>query len=194
MSEINAIWIGDESKCPQSVYTWDNVKIHGNDVLKNRTWELRDKMRHYASTGELNGVADCMRWELLYAYGGVFIDADSERIRTLPEWFNELSHIATWENELERPGLIACGFLKFPPKDPFIRAIIDYCIEEPVKGREAWQVVGPLAITNVFRAYKPRNLTILPSHFFYPRHWEGAEYTGNYVLARQAWGSTKGQY
>jgi mannosyltransferase OCH1-like enzyme len=191
MFQINAIWIGDESKRPASLDSWGHVKVFGNETLKERSWKLRDKMRHYASTGELNGVADCMRWELLYEHGGIFIDADSEQVRTLPAYFAELTSVAAWENELERPGLIACGFLKFEPKDSFIKEIIDFCVEEPINNREAWRVVGPGAITAVYRKVKPRNLTVLPSHFFYPKHYEGAEYTGNLIYARQFWGSTR---
>jgi hypothetical protein len=190
MSEINAIWIGDESRVPSEVYTWGNVTVHGNQVLGNITWELKDKMRHYASMGELNGVADCMRWELLYHYGGIFVDADSEKVRNLPDFINELSAVAAWENEIDRPGLIACGFLKFEKHDKFVGDIIDWIKAEPIKGREAWEVVGPGAITTVFKHTKPRHLTILPSHFFFPRHHSGREYTGTYILAKQNWSST----
>ena len=194
MYEINAIWIGDESLRPAELNSWGNIKVHGNDVLASRTWELRDKMRHYANVGELNGVADCMRWELLYELGGIFVDADSEKLRNLPDFINELPAVAAWENEIDRPGLIACGFLKFNKKDPFIRAIIDYIKAEPIQGREAWKVVGPLAITETFKKVEPRHLTILSSHFFFPKHWNGKSYQGTYTLAAQHWKSTKGTY
>jgi mannosyltransferase OCH1-like enzyme len=194
MSEINTIWIGDELKLPDYHTSWGNVKIHGNDVLGSRKWELRDKMKHYASVGEINGVADCLRWELLWEYGGIFVDADSERLRTLPDFIKELPAVAAWENEVERPGLIACGFLKFEKKDPFIRAIIDHIKAADIKGRPAWEVVGPGVITEVFNKLGPKHLTILPSHFFYPVHYSGLRYEGTYMLAAQHWSSTRGNY
>lgn len=195
MTSINAIWVGDHSKCPmESLKSWGEVKLWGNDALNKFSWELNTQMKHYFLTGELNGVADCMRWELLYEFGGTFIDADSVQVQPIPEWFNELEAIATWEQEFERPGLIACGFLSFKPKDLFVRQIIETIKQTPLDNKLAWETVGPMAITRAFYSYKPRHLTILPSHFFYPQHHTGASYTGKYVIARQSWSSTFKNY
>jgi mannosyltransferase OCH1-like enzyme len=191
MPEVSAIWIGDQNKLPQSVYSWGGVTLYGNDTLSGRTWELRDQMKHYANTGELNGVADCMRWELLYEHGGIFVDADSERIRNLPEFIYELDAAAAWENEIAAPGLIACGFLKFPAKDPFIRAVIDYCKAQNCHGKPAWITVGPQALTETYKKVKPKYLTILPSHFFFPEHWTGVKWEGRVIYAKQHWGSSQ---
>lgn len=194
-SSINAVWIGDESKCPwESLSSWGSITVFDNDTLQSRKWKLKEQMRYYARTGEINGVADCMRWELIYDLGGIFVDADSELIRELPAFIQELPAAAAWENEIARPGLIACGFLKFPPKDVFVEKIIETILETPHQGKQAWETVGPNAITEAFKKYKPSHLTILPSHFFYPKHFSGIEYTGTYILAKQNWSSTRNTY
>jgi mannosyltransferase OCH1-like enzyme len=190
------IWIGDELRKPvDCIQSWgDDVKVYGNKDLTTRSWRLAPQMQYYIQTNQLNGTADCMRWELLYQYGGTFVDADSVKLRDLPDDFNELPCIAAWEQESERPGLIACGYLKFPPKHPFVNAIIEHILEEPMEGKMAWEVVGPMAITKTFYKEKPDDLTILPSHFFFPRHLTGKEYSGTLKYADQKWGSTFNSY
>lgn len=159
-----------------------------------RKWRLAEQMRFFASRGEYNGVADCMRWELLQALGGIFVDADSVKLRDLPQDLDDLPCIAAWEQEIERPGLIACGYLKFPNDHPFLEAIIQDIKSQPLDERMAWEIAGPLAITRAFHTFKPNDLTILPSHFFTPRHLTGREYAGTLKYAEQLWGSTFNAY
>ena len=195
MYKVNTIWVGDDTKRPTDcIESWGDIAIWDNVRLNFGGWVLHKQMNHYLSTGELNGVADCMRWELIYERGGTWVDADSIKLRDLPKDFDELPCIAAWEQEAERPGLIACGYLKFPPKHPFINAIIEHILEEPLEGKMAWEVVGPMAITKTFYKEKPDDLTILPSHFFFPRHLTGKEYSGTLKYADQKWGSTFNSY
>ena len=196
---INTIWIGDTNKTPVScIESWKSggydVKVYDNDTLASRPWELAQKMRYFLGNGELNGVADCMRWELIYQHGGIWVDADSAKARELPDFFLELDAIAAWENEIERPGLIACGFMAFQPKDPFVEAIIKTIKAKPNLPKRAWEVVGPQAITDAFNTYKPDHLTILPSHFFFPRHLTGRTHKSSVSFANQFWGSTFQNY
>lgn len=195
MPKYSAIWIGDESRLPWScIDSWEDIRVFGNKDVAVRKWRLAEQMRYFTALNELNGAADCMRWELLYDLGGIFVDADSIKLRELPKDFDELPCIAAWEQELERPGLIACGYLKFPPQHPFVMAIILDILGQPLDGRMAWEVVGPMAITRAFHSFKPNDLTILPSHFFTPRHLTGREYSGTLKYADQLWGSTFNGY
>ena len=58
---------------------------------------------------ELNGVADIMRYEILFNEGGIALDADSLCLRPLEDWVLESAAFAAWEHEHIRPGLIAAG-------------------------------------------------------------------------------------
>lgn len=89
---IHVIWVGDESKRPDNcIDTWRkhnldwNIRVWGNNDLATYGWvnaRHMDTMQHR----ELNGVADLMRWEILYNEGGFVVDADSICLRPLPEW------------------------------------------------------------------------------------------------------------
>ncbi|NBW15782.1 MAG: hypothetical protein EBR82_48125 [Caulobacteraceae bacterium] len=196
---INVIWIGDASKEPTAcIESWAHggyeVRVHDNNTLASRPWRLHKKMKYFLENGEINGVADCMRWELMYEEGNFWVDADLSKTRELPDFFLELDAIAAWENEVERPGLIACGFMAFKPKDPLIKHIIDTLVNKPNLPAKAWEVVGPKALTDAFNTKNPDNLTILPSHFFYPRHLTGRTHTSTVNFANHFWGSTFNSY
>lgn len=199
---LHFIWVGDESKRPsRCIQSWIDlhpgwkIRIWGNQDLAGRTWFNRAHMEAMAAR-EWNGVADMMRWEILFDEGGVLVDADSVCLKALPDWILECEAFACWENELIRPGLIAAGYFGTVPRNPFLAQIIDAIQRKPtVVDRMAWASVGPLHLTEVWKEAGYGNLTILPSHFFIPRHFTGVEYTGpGPVYAQQEWGSTLRSY
>ena len=205
--KLHFIWVGDESKRPDNcIDTWKRkhgteweIKVWGNDDLARPSgWKLG---RHMAemSKRELNGVADIMRWEILHEYGGIVIDADSTCELALPEFmlFNEA--FACWENEMVRPGLIAAGYVGSVPGNPFmmtlLKTIHDIPPEELLDRGMAWQTVGPLLLTEMYRACRYWPLHIFPSYYFIPEHFSGVKYQGSGpVYAKQMWGSTKRSY
>lgn len=199
---LHVIWVGDESKRPDNcIATWRQhnpdwtVRVWGNDDLASYGWVNAQHMRQMAGR-ELNGVADLMRWEILYNEGGFVVDADSICKRPLEPWLFEGEACACWENELIRPGLIAAGYVASKPENPFFgQIILDLQKEPSVVDRMAWQSVGPLYLTEQVRMQRYSGLTIWPSHFFIPHHFTGHEYTGGGpVFAAQEWGSTLGKY
>ncbi|WP_424195630.1 glycosyltransferase [Ampullimonas aquatilis] len=195
---IHIIWVGDESQRPDNcIQTWIDhnpswqVKVWGNDELANYGWVNANHLRDMAEK-ELNGVADLMRWEILYNEGGFVVDADSVCVRPLPDWLCENEAFACWENELARPGLIAAGYMASVALNRFIgQIILEIQNDVTVCDRPAWMSVGPQRLTQVWQACGYNNLTILPSHFFIPRHYSGKVYTGSGpIFAHQEWGST----
>lgn len=199
---LHVIWVGDESRRPSHcIQTWVDhhpdwtVKLWGNAELAARTWINSDHIKAMAGR-EWNGVADMMRWEILFDEGGVLVDADSVCVKPLPAWILECEAFACWENELVRPGLVAAGYFGTVPRNPFLAQLIEGIRQKPtVIDRMAWETVGPLHLTETWRRQQYQNLTILPSHFFIPRHFTGAEYTGaGPVFAHQEWGSTLRRY
>lgn len=199
---IHIIWIGDDSIRPDNcIQTWIDmnpswcIKIWGNEDLKTYGWHNAHHMKSMFSK-EINGVADMMRWEILYNEGGLLVDADSSCCAPLDEWLLDLEAFACWENEICRPGLIAAGYVGTVPENPFFGQIIQDIKSEPsVISDMAWKTVGPLRLTQSHKKYSYTNLTILPSHFFIPEHFSGIKYTGTgKVYAQQYWGSTKKIY
>jgi mannosyltransferase OCH1-like enzyme len=199
---LHIIWVGDEAKRPDNcIATWVDrnphwqVQLWGNKDLAEYGWINAAHMRSMAAR-EWNGVADLMKWEILYHEGGFVVDADSVCVRPLPDWLLEAEAFACWENELERPGLIAAGYVASVPENQFFgQIVLDLKQEASVTHDLAWKTVGPLRITRSYLRYRYTGLTIYPSHFFIPRHYSGTKYEASgIVFAHQAWGSTFRSY
>lgn len=194
---LHFVWVGDESKSPIEIEAWAKlnptfqIAVWGNEDLKSG-WMLAEWMRYFSKFA-LCGVADCMRWEILYTHGGIALDADSEPIRAIPDWMLEPDIWCCAESETERPGLLANGAVGSVKGHPLIGQIIQDMSEETPDG-EAWEMSGPGRLTRTFLEHKYRNLTIFPSQFFMPKHFAGEEYSGSLVFAKQQWKSTKGEW
>jgi hypothetical protein len=148
---------------------------------------------------EICGKADIIRWEILYEYGGVFLDADSICVEPIDDVLMRCKSFAGWENEQVRPGLVAVGTMGFPPKHPLVKAVIDWIESNPVSfaqtNQRAWQNTGPMLLTRMLRTGKFTDMTIFPSYTFLPIHCTGVEYSGHgRIYAYQEWGSTKQSY
>ena len=199
---IHIVWVGDERKRPDNcIQTWRahhpdwEVKIWGNESLKTHAWVNAKHMQAMWSS-ELNGVADMMRWEILYREGGFAVDADSICLRPLNEEWLKLEAFACWENEQVQPGLIAAGYFAARPNNPFVGQIIMDIYNAPtVTHAMAWKTVGPQRLTDTYNQHAYRGLTIFPSYTFIPEHFTGVRYTGDgLVYATQEWATTKRGY
>lgn len=199
---LHFIWVGDESKRPDNcIDTWRalnpgwEIKLWGNASLAETEWVNGAHMAEMAKR-ELNGVADMMRWEILYNEGGVVVDADSICVRPLDDELLECEAFACWESEMARPGLIAAGYFGAHKGNPFVGQIILDIRDEPTVCHDmAWKTVGPQRLTDSYRKYHYHPLRIYPSHYFIPEHFSGIAYDGDGpVYAHQFWGSTRQSY
>ena len=203
---IHQIWIGSKPAPTKFMDTWrdknpeftymrwneDLIKKHSNIFsCENRVEEME----------EINGKADILRWEILYQYGGVFLDADSICIEPIDDILMKTNCFAGWEQEQVRPGLIATGTMGFPPKHPLVKQAIEWIKRNPVSNREtgqrAWVTVGPMLLTKMYNSQETfkKEMTIFPSYTFLPIHCSGLEYNGHgKIYAFQEWGSTKQNY
>jgi mannosyltransferase OCH1-like enzyme len=196
---LHFVWVGDESKRPDNcINTWRvknpdyQIKIWGNHELDSHPW-LNAKHMKKMYLQELCGVADMMRYEILYCEGGITLDADSICINPLEDWLLKPDAFACWEQELTRPNLVGVGTMGSVPKNSFFReCAIRLSALETVTNNRAWITTGPSHLTSVFKDTE-YGLTIYPSHYFTKKHFDGLEYTGNgHCFAKQLWGSTLG--
>ena len=199
---LHFIWVGDESQRPDNcIDTWRKhhsdweIKVWGNRTLVDQEWVNARHMKEM-SARELNGVADMMRWEILYNEGGVVLDADSICLRPLEDAFLENDSFCCWENETARPGFLAAGYFGSCAQNEFVgQIILDIQQEESVVNDQAWKTVGPLRLTKSYLKYKYTALEIYPSHFFIPEHYTGMKYNGSGpIYAAQLWGTIKNIY
>jgi mannosyltransferase OCH1-like enzyme len=207
---LHIVWIGDESKRPDGcIASWRNhhpdwdFRLWGNSEYEGRKWRLRSLMDEMWQF-ELAGVTDLMRWEILSEEGGITVDADSECLERLPDWLLTCEAFCSAANEVAAPGRLTNAFMGSKPRNSFFSAIVEYLLNktDPLykkhrfffrKRIPAWKAVGPMVLTRQLSEQRYTGMTVLPSHFFTPRHMSGVEYSGGGpVYARQLYGSTFG--
>jgi hypothetical protein len=203
---IHQLWIGTKPAPTKFMDTWrdknpDFTYLRWNEAEIQKQVHIFSCHQRIAEIEEICGKADILRWEILYEYGGVFLDADSICVEPIDNVLMSTSSFAGWEQEQVRQGLIAVGTMGFPPKHPLVKQAIEWIKANPVSFRQtqkhAWMTVGPMLLTKMYdsnEAFK-KEMTIFPSYFFLPIHTTGLEYNGHgKIYAYQAWGSTKQNY
>jgi mannosyltransferase OCH1-like enzyme len=198
---LHIIWIGDDALKPiKCIQSWIDhnptylVKVWNNDDLASIGWYNKKHIQIMLNK-DLAGVADLMRYEILYNYGGITIDADSICLKPLEDWLLMPEGFCCWENEKIMPGLLSNGYMGSTPENKFFgNLILDLSRDSYDTLDSAWKLTGPLRLTRFWKnCYQP--LTIYPSHYFIPNHYTGYAYNGkDFVFADQLWGSTKNIY
>ena len=203
---IHQIWIGPKPAPTKLMDTWRDknpefryIRWNEQEIQKNsHIFSCQNRVNEIE---ELCGKADIIRLEILYHYGGIYIDADSICIEPIDDILMNTNCFASWEQENIRSGLISNGTMGFPPKHPLVKKAIDWIKTNPVSNREtgkrAWLTVGPTLLTNTYNSNEQfkKEMTIFPSFTFLPIHCSGLEYRGHgKIYAFQEWGSTKQNY
>lgn len=198
---IHQIWLGDKNIKPTNlIQTWIDMNPSWTHILwtEENMFEL-ECMKQFNEMHHYSGKADILRYEILYRYGGFFIDADSECIRSLEDFLCDNQTFACYENEEVRPGLVANGYLACTPQNPIIYTLINHIKHiNNINMYEPWIITGPRLLTKVIEE-SSLPFTIYPSHYFIPIHYTNIKdnsstaYIGDdYVFAKQYWGTTLG--
>jgi len=204
------IWVGADEKRPDRwIDSWRlnhidwEFRLWGNADLETVAWACKEQIRVLAKAERWEGVADVMRYEILYRYGGVYVDSDSISVRPLDDWLLETPMFAVWESEEHAPGLIANGFIGAVPGHPALAKMIDRIsrLKDPLNVRSwwrprpkptaPWKSIGPRLFTKVVRSQPRGQVRILPSIMFLPQHFRDMhEREGELVYARHFWSTT----
>jgi hypothetical protein len=202
---IHQIWIGNKPVPLVWIETWKNLNPDFEHILwtdseiVSRNFIFKNQ-RKIDLCSEICGKTDIMRLEILYKYGGIFIDADSICIQPInPLFENIITGFATYENENVRKGLIANGNIAIIPNHPLICDMMDWIhskdSDESIRTLRSWGSVGPALLTRFLNTGKYSDFHVLPSYTFLPIHFMGTEYDGHRkVYAHQLWGSTNKLY
>ena len=197
--KLHFVWVGDDSKRPNKcIDTWREknpeyeIIIWDNEKLGNYGWYNTKHLEEMLPVA-LNGVADIMRYEILYREGGIALDADSVCLNPLEDWLLKTDAFSHWEHEILRPGLVGCGAMGSVKNGIFFGECIRRLnLKNSVTDDMPWRTVGPLHITQVY-IESGYDLTVYPSHYFVPSHYSGRKYNGNgQTFADQLWGTTQG--
>jgi len=190
---IHQIWFGEN----RPVALMERVrKTHPDyrymfwncDILpqKMHNPDLFHAARYYAEK------SDILRYEVLFKYGGLYIDADCFVLKRFDDL---LDHpFTSWEHERLRPGLIQNGIMGFTPAHPMLVELfqqLKYSVNLQ-HDISCWQSTGPLLLSKAQKCVPPANrLKLYPSQYFVPIHYENLQtYTpGKAIEVAQEMGS-----
>jgi mannosyltransferase OCH1-like enzyme len=198
---LKHIWIGPNLAPFRWMNTWKEkhpdwqYSVFDNAQLQSRTFHNQHLIDEYMDRKLYAGVADLIRYEILYEAGGFIPEADSVcLLNTDPLWVEDSESCYTvYENEKHRPNYVspiyACN-----PKNKFLEIIIEHLHQCPAHKlrNKVYVSTGNLFLAEMIKAHRPR-IKIFPSHYFIPSHYTAIDeqYTGtDPVYAEQYWGST----
>jgi len=137
-----------------------SLSLHNRD-LYDRAEELCPNF-----SGQLK--SDILRYELLYQFGGVWVDTDFECLKPIDELLDGVRCFAAWEIEQR---VVNNAILGCEPGDRFMDFLVMGLIASvvPSRGQRPSKISGPHYLTTCYenRACAGQ-LTVLPQEFFYP--------------------------
>ena len=188
---IHQIWIGNKNKAPEKhmntwkipgweYMLWDEEAIN-EFGLKNR--ELYD---FYYEKEIYHGASDVVRIEVLNYYGGVYIDADTERLKDITPLLKNYDMFAAGDISVRVPNGVIGSVPNHPVLENYIKAMGTAEEVEP-----AWSTIGGSMFTKMINQYGTNKTHIYPTRTFYPNNKRGEPRKGSEkVYAIHYWGST----
>jgi mannosyltransferase OCH1-like enzyme len=147
---------------------WDEVKLSNIQLQNREYYEFLYKEKRFA------GASDILRYEILYQYGGIYIDADTVILK--PTEFHDFlrKHDGTFfiGCETDNCNLYANGTIGIPKGHVFMKEVINSLNEHwrGHSGEPDWKLTGPKFFTKIMQEKKPE-FTSIPRKVFYPIKW-----------------------
>lgn len=194
--KLGHIWIGPKPPPTEWMGTWKNkhkdweYTLYDNHFLSSYQFKTKVLINDYLRRRLYCGVADLMRYEILYNFGGLLAEADSICYHNTKELFTEECAYTVYENEKVR-GTLVSPIVACEPKNEFVGTLIEeLCQLKKSDLDEPWRTTGNLFVAKMIEKYEP-NVHIFPSHYFIPVHYTGIVYEGHdKIYAKQLFGST----
>lgn len=198
---IHQIWIGDKEPPLEWMKTWKEKNpdwqyiLWDNNKVKEMNFVNQKHIDYYWQKKQWHGVADLMRYEILFKYGGFMPGADSICLESIDDLFldQKFDAYGVYENEQVRAGLVsplyACSI-----RNEFCCELI-IGLSHLEKLGEPWRTTGNLYMQGMIEQLKYKRLKIWPSCHFIPVHFTGCPSpVDGKIYATQEWGTTKKCY
>lgn len=152
---------------------WTDANIESVFPLVNQ--DIFDRAEEIAPNhvGQLR--ADVLRYELLWRFGGVWVDTDSECLKPLDPLIEDTHCFAAWEVQTK---WIANGLMGAVPHHPFIWRLIDGLAANVRRehGNKPNRMSGPRFLTRLWFQYGEHDdVRVLPQRLIYPYGWNELE-------------------
>ena len=199
------IWVGPKLAPVKWMNTWSEkhpdweYTVFTDDMLKEQmdSFKNRHLIQEYYNRKKFNGVADLIRYELLYREGGFLPPADAICLHNTDELFTSPEDYcySVYESETIKPGFIS-PIMACNPNNEFVKLLIDtlHKLKPSDLKDQVWKSTGNEWLCHMLKQHSPK-ITIWPSHTLIPEHYsaKSKRYAGpDKVYADQLWGSTGG--
>ena len=183
---IHQIWLGDKKKMPVDFMKtvkdmhidWKYILWTEENIGRLINQDKYDRVLYSDNSGEdkYPKLADIIRYEKLYNFGGIYIDADSKCNKSFMD-LKEVDFFAAYENEIKRPRLIANGVIGSIPNHHILKKCIteiNQLKNKTIIRKPAYKITGTLLLTKIIQQSENTNIRILPSRYFYPFHYSNS--------------------
>lgn len=148
----------------RELISWTDETVPDLFPLHNQ--EIYDRAEQITprNVGQLR--SDVLRYEILWRFGGWYVDADFRCLRPLDPLVEGLDCWATFEKQ---DTWVANGLMGAPPEHPFVGRLIDGLAASirAHPGARPARSTGPRYLTGLWRKH-PDELSVLPERLFYP--------------------------
>lgn len=132
--------------------------------------DLYDRAERLAPGSEGQFRSDILRYELLYWYGGVYLDTDLSCQRPIDGLLKGHDMVAAFEDDT----WVNNAFLAAVPAHPLVAALIEHLPASvgANQGARPNVMTGPQYLTRIWRERGLGQMRVLPSRLFYPYRWD----------------------
>lgn len=117
--------------------------------------------------------SDLLRYELLYRYGGIYVDTDFECRKNFEHLLDGVDCFAAWE---EQDRWVNNALMGATPGHPFIEALIQG-LASNVQQHQGYRpnvLTGPQYVTRLYNHFKG-DVQVFPQRLFYPYSYHEVE-------------------
>lgn len=174
---MHRIWIGPRGM-PRDFAAWGRRWEQLHPGWEHRLWTDEDLAKLVGDTlvdrvDNVGAKSDVLRYELLYRFGGVYVDCDFEPFKPIDGLIGDCAAFVT---EME-VGLVNNGLLASAPGHPLFGELLDRLPARLQAHPEerAFDLTGPTLLAEVLAEgadrFRPPSVVVHPPGLFYPYHY-----------------------
>jgi mannosyltransferase OCH1-like enzyme len=173
---IHQIWIGPRPAPKELMKTWETMhpdwdyRFWNEETIENVFPGLLENPL-ITKCHSYSGKADIIRYHILQKFGGIYIDADTECLKELPNELLRHNCFFVFESEYERGTLVNNSVIGCLPNNPIwdmmLKEFEDY--DETIHDKvSSISYYSPGYITRFLQKHLDLDVMILPSYYFSP--------------------------
>ena len=192
---IHQIWLGPKEPPKWCIDSWQKDYISKYPDWKFKLWREKDidnltliNRRIYNKEPTLRGKSDIARYEILYQFGGIFMDSDSFWIEngnsSLNNLLIEAKDTGFFAGYEPNKDILANGIIGSCKSNKVLLDLINYLKDNYDKTKKKhshkysiWLVTGPIPFNKVLEKYDKNIITRFPPYYFLPETYKNNNMT-----------------